>query len=273
MEEEDFIDIDFASSSPEFEFHMTADDPPLPSPADELFYGGKLLPLLLPPRLQMVEQLLRKTSAATPYHSCNASGELNPDEEEYFHDSLAELNPKKSWTEKLKEATLSLKVKASRSYFKSLFHRSRPSNEKLEASRGTRRHQSPTLAEDESRSKPSSFSSEFGGGESTPRRSSSASSDAESSIQGAIAYCKKSSQWAAVDSAARRSTSNAGFYLLSASRIAPDCEQVEPPHQIRPPPSCCSSHGRKLNFCDAYLLLEHESNAIKDFILAVSGNK
>ncbi|XP_042462606.1 probable membrane-associated kinase regulator 4 [Zingiber officinale] len=261
MEEEDFIDIDIdiVSSSPEFEFHMTADDPPLPSPADELFYMGKLLPLHLPPRLQMLEQLLRDTSAAvaTAYHSCNANGELNP---------------KKSWTKKIKEATLGLKVDASRSYFRSLFHRSRPSNEKLEASKALRRHQNPTLSEDESRSKPSSFSSEFSGGKSTPRRSSSASSDAESLIQGAIAYCKKSSQWA-VDSEAWKTTSNDGFYLLSASRIAPECKQAELPHQIRSPPSCCCSRGKKNNFCDAYLLLKHESNAIKNFILAVSVNK
>ncbi|KAG6474334.1 hypothetical protein ZIOFF_068260 [Zingiber officinale] len=58
--------------------------------------------------------------------SLHSGGELNPEEEDYFQDSFAELNPKKSWAKKLKEATLSLKVKAFRSYFKSLFHRSRP---------------------------------------------------------------------------------------------------------------------------------------------------
>ncbi|KAG6478338.1 hypothetical protein ZIOFF_061777 [Zingiber officinale] len=58
--------------------------------------------------------------------SLHSGGELNPEEENYFQDSFAELNPKKSWAKKLKEATLSLKVKASISYFKSLFHRSRP---------------------------------------------------------------------------------------------------------------------------------------------------
>ncbi|XP_074581250.1 putative membrane-associated kinase regulator 4 [Curcuma longa] len=240
MAEEDFIDIDFASFQPEFEFHMTSDDPPLPSPADELFYKGKLLPLHLPPRLQMVQQLLRNASSsatATPYHSCNVSGELNPMEEDYFQDSLAELNPKKSWAKKLKEATLSLKVKASTSYFKSLFHKPRPTDDKLERPKTSRRHQNPNLAEDESwskssaaSSKSSSFSSEFSCSKSTLRRSSSASSDTESSIQGAIAYCKKSSQ-RAIDSAARKSASNAGFHLLSsASRIAPNCEQAKPPN-------------------------------------------
>ncbi|KAG6516200.1 hypothetical protein ZIOFF_026649 [Zingiber officinale] len=58
--------------------------------------------------------------------SLHSGGELNPEEEDYFQDSFAELNPKKSLAKKLKEATLSLKVKTSRSYFKSMFHRSRP---------------------------------------------------------------------------------------------------------------------------------------------------
>ncbi|CAN0909392.1 Probable membrane-associated kinase regulator 4 [Linum grandiflorum] len=86
------------------------------SPADELFYNGKLLPLHLPPRFQMVDKILRNsssfcssaatthkdtffdqefyntplmtTTAPTPYDSCNispfdscpVSRELNPDE-------------------------------------------------------------------------------------------------------------------------------------------------------------------------------------------------
>ncbi|KAG6496368.1 hypothetical protein ZIOFF_044229 [Zingiber officinale] len=131
--------------------------------------------------------------------SLHSGGELNPEEEDYFQDSFAELNPKKSWAKKLKEATLSLKVKASRSYFKSLFHRSRPTNDKLEGPKTSRCHQNPNMVEDESwskssaaSSKSSSFSSEFSGGKSMLRRSSSASYDAETSIQGAIAYYKKS---------------------------------------------------------------------------------
>ncbi|KAG6528408.1 hypothetical protein ZIOFF_010566 [Zingiber officinale] len=135
-----------------------------------------------------------------------------------------------------------------------------------------RHHQNLILSEDESRSKSSSFSSEFSGGKSTPRLSSGASFDVESLIQGAIVYYKKSSQWA-VDSEARRSMSNADFYLLSTSKIAPKCKQAELTHQIRSSPSCCCFRGEKSNFCDAYLLLKHESNAIKDFILVVSVNK
>lgn len=81
------------------------------SPADELFYKGKLLPLHLPPRLQMVEKILENSHSSTtfdplqeslfstplftpasntpfascnisPTDSCQVSRELNP--EEYF---------------------------------------------------------------------------------------------------------------------------------------------------------------------------------------------
>ncbi|KAG6489782.1 hypothetical protein ZIOFF_051061 [Zingiber officinale] len=165
--------------------------------------------------------------------SLHSGGELNPEEEDYFQDSFAELNPKKSWAKKLKEAILSLKVKASRSYFKSLFHRSRPINDKLEGPKTLRRHQNPNMAEDESwskssvaSSKSSSFSNEFSGGKSMLRRSSSASYDAETSIQGTIAYCKKSSQ-RAIDSshsAARKSGVLTGFYnfcLLLVLHLVP----------------------------------------------------
>ncbi|CAI0411519.1 unnamed protein product [Linum tenue] len=122
--DDDYIDMEInsfsilANQNPrEFEFHMSK--PPLEkqyhsttSPADELFYKGKLLPLHLPPRLQMFEKLLENsngvgtrkvvfeeyystpmmtttpTATNTPYESCNitpagsctVSRELNPEE-------------------------------------------------------------------------------------------------------------------------------------------------------------------------------------------------
>ncbi|KAJ9175624.1 hypothetical protein P3X46_014164 [Hevea brasiliensis] len=155
--DDDYIDIEVGSysnflcnskSSPpqarEFEFQMSSislEKDTTTSPADELFYKGKLLPLHLPPRLQMVEKLLehsnspydcRKdtfeeffstpvmttattpTTTSTPFESCNispsescrVSRELNP--EEYFLEYSNEEsgfigeNQKKSWTKKLK---------------------------------------------------------------------------------------------------------------------------------------------------------------------------
>ncbi|KAG8078421.1 hypothetical protein GUJ93_ZPchr0007g4854 [Zizania palustris] len=122
---------------------------PVASPADELFYKGKLLPLHLPPRIQMVEKLLENaadkgllsasTAPATPYQSCNVSpanscyvsGELNA--EHYFHDctstSIAADEEegaceKKPWSKKLKfirHLNLGLKLKASKAYLKTIF--------------------------------------------------------------------------------------------------------------------------------------------------------
>ncbi|XVE75264.1 hypothetical protein DITRI_Ditri12bG0081300 [Diplodiscus trichospermus] len=157
LEDEEYIDMEVSSysnffhnsiSSPphprEFEFQMSTismEREPTTSPADELFYKGKLLPLHLPPRLQMVEKLLQNsnsvyedrkdnfeefystpltttvttpTTTSTPFESCNISSsescrvsrELNP--EEYFFEYSTEVsgcigeNPKKSWTKKLK---------------------------------------------------------------------------------------------------------------------------------------------------------------------------
>ncbi|XP_022764562.1 probable membrane-associated kinase regulator 4 [Durio zibethinus] len=157
LEDEEYIDMEVSSysnsfcnsrSSPphprEFEFQMSSvsmEREPTTSPADELFYKGKLLPLHLPPRLQMVEKLLQNsnsvyedrkdnfeefcsapltttvttpTTTSTPFESCNispsescrVSRELNP--EEYFLEYSTEVsgcigeNQKKSWTKKLK---------------------------------------------------------------------------------------------------------------------------------------------------------------------------
>ncbi|CAN6337373.1 unnamed protein product [Urochloa humidicola] len=125
------------------------------SPADELFYKGKLLPLHLPPRIQMVEELLVdgrraaprrealgfRTAPATPYescaaspsnNSCYASGELNV--EEYFQEYAAGLagaaaaaaaaGERKTWSRKLRfmrQLNLGLKLKASKAYLKTIF--------------------------------------------------------------------------------------------------------------------------------------------------------
>ncbi|KAF8402816.1 hypothetical protein HHK36_010907 [Tetracentron sinense] len=153
---EDYIDMEVSSSSNffcysinspphprEFEFQMSSSSlerEPTTSPADELFYKGKLLPLYLPPRFQMVEKLLENsnttyenkteafeehcstpfitttpsTTTSTPFRSCNispsescrVSRELDPGE--YFFEcsteasSFLEEQPKKSWSKKLK---------------------------------------------------------------------------------------------------------------------------------------------------------------------------
>ncbi|KAJ8754060.1 hypothetical protein K2173_001958 [Erythroxylum novogranatense] len=81
--EDEYIDIEVSSSassnficysirsppqSREFEFQMSSqshDRETNASPADELFYKGKLLPLFLPSRLQMVQKLLQNPITTT----------------------------------------------------------------------------------------------------------------------------------------------------------------------------------------------------------------
>ncbi|GAB2300527.1 hypothetical protein Dimus_034567 [Dionaea muscipula] len=73
-----------SSSSPskksrEFEFQMSSvgadeKESATPCPADELFYKGKLLPLHLPPRLQMVQKLLLQANFDTKNHQAKAIG-------------------------------------------------------------------------------------------------------------------------------------------------------------------------------------------------------
>ncbi|KAI3470697.1 hypothetical protein Pfo_027360 [Paulownia fortunei] len=165
--EEDYINMEvdssfdssiFSHSTKEFEFQSFSSssdrDHTTTSPADELFYMGKLLPLHLPPRLEMVHKILQNPTsfdpktepfedesfstplftpaANTPFESCNispsescqVSRELNP--EEYFLDYLSEFEEKKSWTKRLKliKQSSSIGSKLKWAYLKSLFAKS-----------------------------------------------------------------------------------------------------------------------------------------------------
>lgn len=188
-EEEDYIDLEVSSysifhcnsfkspphqlpNSREFEFQMSSGslerEQPSTSPADELFYKGKLLPLQLPPRLQMVEELLENSNQldsrntckefystplttcpstpvafySTPFQSCNVSPsesctvsrELNPNEYllESLEDDISCGNPKKSWGRKIKlikQSLLGPKLRTPQTYLKSLLGKYSCSNE------------------------------------------------------------------------------------------------------------------------------------------------
>ncbi|KAE8670708.1 hypothetical protein F3Y22_tig00112114pilonHSYRG00182 [Hibiscus syriacus] len=170
-EDDEYIDMEITSfsnffsnsrTSREFEFQMSSlssEREPTTSPADELFYKGKLLPLHL---LEISElgfdsvcddkngvfqefygtplatTTTTPTSTSTPFESCNispcdsssVSRELNPVEYsfyEYWTETDVSRciggheNPKKSWTKMLK---LSSRLKASRAYLKALFSKS-----------------------------------------------------------------------------------------------------------------------------------------------------
>ncbi|KAJ0102912.1 hypothetical protein Patl1_06230 [Pistacia atlantica] len=276
----------------EFEFQMSSichEREPSTSPADELFYKGKLLPLHLPPRLQMVEKLLENTNfdqdfystplastlttpttTSTPFESCNispsescqVSRELNPNEYffEYSTDEVSGFigeNQKKSWTKKLKlikQSAIGSKLKASRAYFKSLFGKSGCSDESCTAatkvssegqvskakkgkyqtsgslmrsfdkgkitedSANCHRRSFSMVIKRHSTNKSSSSSNDTNGFHELQflkRSSSSAYSEFENSVQGAIAHCKQSQQLFHT----RKTLSDVGFHSFSASRI------------------------------------------------------
>ncbi|KAK7345642.1 hypothetical protein VNO77_16250 [Canavalia gladiata] len=173
--DEEYIDMEISSSPPnlfsysissppskrEFEFQMTCisnEKDSSTSPADDLFYQGKLLPLHLPPRLQMVQKLLENSNANFEYVKSNstledfrmpcinANAPLEPlnisasesrrvssDVNYQFGWSSSDMNgfigdvPKKSWPKKLKQMKqfwLGQRLKASRAYLKTLFNKS-----------------------------------------------------------------------------------------------------------------------------------------------------
>ncbi|XP_019150900.1 PREDICTED: probable membrane-associated kinase regulator 4 [Ipomoea nil] len=348
--EEDYIDMEVCSHSTifshskssqpdprEFEFQMfstSVEKDTTTSPADELFYKGKLLPLHLPPRLEMVEKLLQNPSTYnikaevdaqfdafeesfrtpsctptnhtpttnTPFESCNVSPaescqvsrELNP--EEYFFGHVANDNPKRTWTRKLrlmKQSSLSSKLKASRAYLKSLFVKSSCSSQSSaaasrminkglapQANEGCKTHAkvakkeplgqiqrggcqtSSSLAKSFNKENPSgdegghhrrSFSAAFKRISTTTKisssvtsssgcssasssnnsngfqelqffkRSASAYSDIENSIQAAIAHCKRSQQ----QLHSTNTVTDLGICSMSASKVT--CEEQERP--------------------------------------------
>ncbi|XP_073120061.1 probable membrane-associated kinase regulator 4 [Henckelia pumila] len=143
-------------SNKEFEFQSFTGSSEANRAADQLFYMGKLLPLHLPPRLQMLEKILQTSSkpsrefddesfstplfsasntstANTPFESCNVSpvescqvsGELNP--KEYFLEYSTSFEEKKySWGKRLKliKQSSSIGSKLKRAFIKSLFAKS-----------------------------------------------------------------------------------------------------------------------------------------------------
>ncbi|KAF6996226.1 hypothetical protein CFC21_012593 [Triticum aestivum] len=167
--EEEYIDMDLSPAVGrefEFHFHMSAPldrsgQPPLASPADELFYKGKLLPLHMPPRVQMVEELLldgavrgragprlgglavstapatpcERSRGVSPANSCFVSGELNV--EEFFREYAAGMaladdddaasaagGERKPWSRRLRfvrQLNLGRQLKASKAYLKTMF--------------------------------------------------------------------------------------------------------------------------------------------------------
>ncbi|KAE8713915.1 ankyrin repeat-containing protein [Hibiscus syriacus] len=146
----------------EFEFQMSwssMETEPTTSPADELFYKGKLLPLHLPPRLHMVEKLLQNstssvyedfyttplttTATTTPYESCNVSPsescrisrELNPEECSFEYSTEALSGRCNGENHRKKSSSIGSKLKSYRAYLNSLFSISGCSSESCSAAK------------------------------------------------------------------------------------------------------------------------------------------
>lgn len=208
-DEEDYIDIEVSSSSSnllfyQFEFPTCSsfhgEIASTTSPADELFYKGKLLPLHLPPRLQMLQTLLQTEEHCSSMAS-SSSGFIGN-------------NLKKSWCRKLKQ----IKQSTITQKLKSLFNKSGCSYECccVKASVNTngshrrsfsgviqRYSSTPIMSLSASSSSSSSSSSlssssSFSFGSSgfgdlhLLKRSNCSNSEVESSIQEAIVHCKMS---------------------------------------------------------------------------------
>ncbi|WOH06057.1 hypothetical protein DCAR_0625480 [Daucus carota subsp. sativus] len=131
MDSSSFSKFTHYSSPQGREFEFIADDQArefIIFPADELFYEGKILPLHLSPRLQMLQSLLQNSAPTPVAQECNVSppeslcitsDKLN----DYFLTQLSEENfivgdsPKKSWPKK--KLKLIRKLLAYRAHLKS----------------------------------------------------------------------------------------------------------------------------------------------------------
>ncbi|XP_048564429.1 probable membrane-associated kinase regulator 3 [Triticum urartu] len=135
--QDDYIDMDLSPSSPqcallEFEFQSAGggggggvsrrrEEAAYASPADELFYRGKLLPLHLPPRLQLVQKLLQEQQVNVPEIKPAVAGPAAPSvsaSADVEDGGDGKVGAKRySWSKRLKL----MKRWTSREYIKSLF--------------------------------------------------------------------------------------------------------------------------------------------------------
>ncbi|XP_057801407.1 probable membrane-associated kinase regulator 4 [Salvia miltiorrhiza] len=197
-EEEEYIDMELRCSPQlkEFEFQYLSTSTST-SAADELFYKGKLLPLHLPPRRQMLPYNI------SPSESCRASCDLNPSDA-LFEFSNHPRNTSSSSSKKLKinHSFLAHKLKSSTAYLKSFFTKSDLKYSRFGKKLATlikkneiddhRRSFSGAISSADLSSTSSTASSSFNSHELHFLRRTSSAAEIEVSIDAAIAHCKKS---------------------------------------------------------------------------------
>jgi hypothetical protein len=243
---EDYIEMDLrpkilnpSRDRADFELKMSSNNPEREIstyPADELFYKGNLLPFQLPPRLELVQKL---------FHEPLSNFFKDTPTDEFKEKPATKSMPKKHWPKRLKffkQTHLSSKIKASRDYLKSLFTKPNTSVEEDHDQFGAKVisitikntiHRDNALEEGASHRK--SFSGVIrrrltGKSSQVSGLSMCSSSDLnrwleeESSIQGAIAYCKKT-QENLVPS--RSSVSDLNCSSFAGPRLSVGCENQE----------------------------------------------
>ncbi|KAE8670433.1 hypothetical protein F3Y22_tig00112153pilonHSYRG00067 [Hibiscus syriacus] len=130
-DDNEYIDMELSShysnsvSTREFEFQMSSvsmEREPTNSPADDIFYKGKLLPLHLTLRLEMVRKLLQ--NSINEGEAYTTTPLMKPSTDVVIR-SIGEIDPKRTWTQRLKfikQSSLGSMLKGySRVYFRSLF--------------------------------------------------------------------------------------------------------------------------------------------------------
>ncbi|XP_078178409.1 putative membrane-associated kinase regulator 4 [Carex rostrata] len=244
---EDYIDMDLSPKilSPsedrgDFEFKMSSNNLERETntfPADELFYKGNLLPLQLPPRFELVQKLLHK-----PLSNFSKDTLIECPDEKPVIKSM----PNKHWPKRLKffkQTHLTSKFKASKGYLKSLFTKTNNSIEEENEQFGAKVINvtlKSTIDREKFLEEGTSHRKSFSGvirrrltGKSSQVSGSSmfSSSDLnrwfeeESSIQGAIAYCKKTQENLVP---IRKSVSDVSFpNSFAVPRVSVGCENQE----------------------------------------------
>ncbi|KAE8721066.1 hypothetical protein F3Y22_tig00017173pilonHSYRG00003 [Hibiscus syriacus] len=245
-DDDEYIDMELSSyysnsiSTREFEFQMSSVSMKRAHQftSRDLFYKGKLLPLHLPPRLEMVRELLQNSiNEAEAYISPSQSSR------DVANGRNGEVQPKRSWTKRLKfikQSSIGSMLRAySKVYLRSMIgnkskkkapleqvqiHQDNGNHHRRSCSVAIKRHSSPS-------SSSSSSSNASNGYQHLQflKRSNSVNADMESPIQGAIAHCKKSQQWIR----SRKTMSEVGFYSLSSSDIAVSEDYQERTHIYR----------------------------------------
>ncbi|XP_078172737.1 putative membrane-associated kinase regulator 4 [Carex rostrata] len=236
---EDYIDMDLSPKfwsppfSRDFKFKMNSNNL---ERENELFYKGNLFPVQLPPRLDLVQRFLHESisnfSKDTPI-------------QELKEKLVIRSTSKRHWRKGLKffkQTHFGSKIKASGDYLKSLFTKTKTSIEEGNGQLGAKvisitqksvidREKFPEAGTSHRKSfsgvirkRLTGKSSQVSGLSMYPSSDLNRWLEEESSIQGAIAYCKKTQENSVP---IRKSASDVSFPSFAVPRVSVGCENQE----------------------------------------------